>query len=177
MGNDEVFKSDLSESTYISQLLTLASSKIYSQYCHKLVWKKYYSKAIDLSTARSIACKINSSQLGNESYLKNIYGKLGLAATGIDLFVDCLKIAKNNKMSDKKKEQEITKKVAGTVTATVVGIKTAKYVAKVIKILRSSNGLTVIGGFALDCFLSYSIGKTTDDVTEILIQKIFDLIE
>ena len=94
-----------------------------------------------------------------------------MAATGIDLFLDC-KIAKNNKYSDEKKGQEITKKVAGALTFTAVGLKAAKYVTKVIKIF----GVTIIGGFALDCFLSYMIGKTTDDLTEELIQKAFDYI-
>ena len=42
-------------------------SKFYSQNCQKLVWKKYYSKTIDLSTARSIACKINSNQISKTS--------------------------------------------------------------------------------------------------------------
>ena len=176
MGNND-FELDCSESTYIYEFLGLATSKFDAKFCHKLVWNKYYNNAIDLSSARSLACKINSNQLSNERYLKNIYGKLGLAAAGIDLFIDCLKIAKNNNMSDKKKEQEITKKVSGTVTATVVGYKTAKYVTKLIKILRSSSGLSIIGGFALDIVLSYLIGKTTDDVTELLKQKIFDLIE
>ena len=93
MGNND-FELECSESTYIYEFLGLATSKFDAKYCHKLVWNKYYNNAIDLYSARSLACKINSNQLSNERYLKNIYGKLGLAAAGIDLFVDCLKIAK-----------------------------------------------------------------------------------
>ena len=40
--------------------------------------------------------------------------------------------------------------------------------------MRSCNLITIIGGFALDDVLSYFIGKTIDDVTEALIQKVFD---
>ena len=147
-----------------------------SQAISKFLWSQYHQQTIDLKQARSIACKINSSQLSTESYLKKIYGKFGLAATGIDWFVDCIKISRNDKFSEEKKVQEISKKVAGAATSTAVGIKATKYITKIIKILRSTTGLTVIGGFALDCLFSYYLGKTTDDLTEELIQKIIDYI-
>ncbi len=74
----------------------------------------------------------------------------------------------------KKKGQEITKKLGGAATSTAFGIKAAKYIAKGIKILRSKTGIGIIGGFALDCIFSYLLGKSTDDLTEDLLQKIFD---
>ena len=173
MSNDP-FDLNATQMTYINQFLFLANSKLDSQIVSKIIWSQYYHQEINLSQARSLASKINVKQLGTESYLKKIYGNFGLAATGIDLFVDCVKIARDNKISDEKKGQEITKKLGGAATSTAVGIKAAKYIAKGIKILRSTTGIGIIGGFALDCIFSYLLGKTTDDLTEDLLQKIFD---
>ena len=72
------------------------------------------------------------------------------------------------------KKKDKTKKIAGNAAGTAVGAKLAKYIPKLIKIMRSCNLITIIGGFALDVVLSYFIGQTTDDVTEALIQKVFD---
>ena len=76
--------------------------------------------------------------------------------------------------SDEKKTQEITKKVIGAGTSTAVGLKCAKYIGKFITALRKTTPLPIIGGFFLDCVLSYYLGKTTDDITEELIPKAFD---
>ena len=119
MSNDP-FDLNATQMTYINQFLFLANSKLDSQIASKIIWSQYYHQEINLSQARSLASKINVKQLGTESYLKKIYGNFGLAATGIDLFVDCVKIARDNKMSDEKKGQEITKKLGGAATSTAV---------------------------------------------------------
>ena len=73
-----------------------------------------------------------------------------------------------------KKRTRNNKKIRRSSNINCRWIKAAKYIAKGIKILRSTTGIGIIGGFALDCIFSYLLGKTTDDLTEDLLQKIFD---
>ena len=115
--------------------------------------------------------KINSAELANEKYLGKIYTKLGLVTSGIDLLIDCTKIANNSKYSEEKKNQEITKKLAGDATSTYAGLKGAKYISKLISILKKRTPNGIVCGFAIDCALFYYLGKTSDDITEELLQK------
>ena len=171
---DDEFNLNMTQTTYLNQFIALTSSKLDSKNYSKIIWKKYYDQKIDLSEARRTVCKINSKQLTNQAYISKIYVKFGIASTGIDLYVDCMKIVDNKNYSDEKKTQEITKKVIGAGTSTAVGLKCAKYIGKFITALRKTTPLPIIGGFFLDCVLSYYLGKTTDDITEELIQKAFD---
>ena len=171
---DDGLNLNATQLTYLSQYIMLRQEKVNAQNISKIIWTQYYAQKIDLKEARSLSCKINSKQLSNEAYLKKIYAKFGLAATAVDVLADCINIAQNDSYSDQKKGQEITKKIAGNAAGTAVGAKLAKYIPKLIKIMRSCNLITIIGGFALDVVLSYFIGQTTDDVTEALIQKVFD---
>ena len=173
---DDGFNLNATQVNYLAQFIQLRNQKINSLDYIKVIWTEYYRQKINLAEARSITCKINAKQLSNEAYIKKIYAKLGLAATTIDVLADCIKIAKNDHYSDQQKNQEISKKIIGNVTSTAVGMKTGKYVTKLIKILRSSNLITVVAGFAIDIVLSYYIGQTTDDLTEELLQKVFDYI-
>ena len=115
--------------------------------------------------------------MANERYLGKIYTKLGLVTSGIDLLIDCTKIANNSKYSEEKKNQEIAKKFAGAATSTYAGFKWAKYISKLISILKKRTPIGIVCGFVIDCVLSYYLGKTSDDITEELLQKIFDFFE
>ena len=172
--SDDGFDLNATQITYFAQFLALRNEKVNALNFSKIIWTQYKDQIIDLKQARSLTCKINSSQLANEAYLRKIYAKLGLVATSIDVLVDCIKIAKNDNFSDQQKGQEITKKIVGNATATAVGMKSAKLLAKFIKICRKTNLVSIVAGFALDCILSYYLGKTTDDITEELLQKAFD---
>ena len=173
MSNDE-FNLNATQINYLSQFIQLSNKKINALDYTKIIWSEYYRQNINLTEARSMTCKINAKQLSNEVYLKKIYAKLGLAATAIDVLADSIKIANNDDYSDQQKTQEITKKIAGNAASTASGFKVSKYIAKVIKILRKTNLISIIGGFALDIVLSYYIGQTTDEITENLLQKVFD---
>lgn len=185
-------KLNLSENNELNKFISLSSSKIGSTIIHKFVWIQYYDKAISLKDARSLACKINSFELCNENYIKNIYGKFGIVTSSIECLISCVLIVKNDKFNNEEKIRDLTKEIVGTAGSIGVGKiaekgigKISKCFPKLLKILLKTSKLVlpkftpigILGGFAIDCILSYLVTKITKETLEELIQKIFDYFE
>ena len=185
-------KLNLSPIVELHKFLSLSSSKIGSTIYHKFVWIKYYDKAISLKDARSLSCKINSFELGSENYIKNIYGKLGIVTSSIECLTSCVYIAKNDNLNNEEKIKDLTTEIVGTAGSIGVGKivakgigKISKFCPKLLKILLKTSKIVlpkftpigILGGFAIDCILSYLVSKITEETLEELIQKVYDYFE
>ena len=109
----------------------------------------------------------------------------------IECYISCILIVKNDNLNEEEKIKELTKKLVGTAGSMYVSAnKTiqkgiSKFVPKLLKILKRTTNLLlpkftpigVIGGFAIDCCLSYLVPKMTEYIIENLLDKIFDYFE
>lgn len=180
-----------SEIVEMTKFLELSTSKIDSLECIKFVWKNKKVGEISLKEARSLTCKINSAQLCNQNNIKKFYAKFGIVTSTIDSFTNCVLIITNDKLNIEEKIKDVTKNILGTAGSIGVGIKTGKTIEKIskcipkfIKILQKTSKLSFlakftplgfIGGFAFDSILSYLVTNLTEDITESIIQKIYDI--
>ena len=109
--SDDGFNLNATQITYFAQFLALRNEKVNALNFSKIIWTQYKDQIIDLKQARSLTCKINSSQLANEAYLRKIYAKLGLVATSIDVLVDCINSLKMIIFPINKKVKKLLRKL------------------------------------------------------------------